>query len=223
MQSIANGQTSGTTKAQKSRQMSMSRLVCGGLIAAGLLFPARALGRDKTEATLTVLVYNYTEASPATLAAGEREASKILELAGAGITWVNCWEKSRLSADSTELCLRGWMSPTPGLRLISGTNRFLSAEYGVASIPVYATIYYDKIARRAHKDDSAAELPILLGCVIAHELGHLLLGDPRHSATGIMKAQWGADEVQQALRGRLLFTKEQGRLIREQVLTAANR
>jgi hypothetical protein len=219
MQSRINGHTSGTTQ----RFRTVLRFVFGGAILAGLLCPPQALGGAEAEATLTVLVYNYTEASPTTLAAGEREASKILGSAGARITWVNCWDQARLSSDSTDLCSRGWTSQTPGIRMISGTDRFLSAEYGVASIPVYATIYYDKIAQRAHKDDSAAELSVLLGCVMAHELGHLLLGDPRHSQTGIMRAQFGADQIQQALRGRLLFTKEQARVIREQVLTAANR
>src|SRR6476646_12183513 len=40
--------------------------------------------------TLTVLVYNYAEAPPATIAAGERLANQILAAAGARADWVEC-------------------------------------------------------------------------------------------------------------------------------------
>jgi hypothetical protein len=197
--------------------------VVAGLIAAAIPAKPALGGTQESRITVTILVYNYAEASPSTLAAAEREATRILDAAGASIAWVNCWDKARLSADTRELCDKGWTPQTPGLRLIPGSNRFLDAEFGVASIPVYATIYYDKVSRRAHNDDSTAELPILLGCVFAHEIGHLLLGDPRHVKSGSMQPQWGASQIQQAMTGRLLFTKAQARIIREQVITAANR
>jgi hypothetical protein len=196
-------------------------LVATALLFAALILPVYAFGGPPT--AVTVLVYNYTQASPSTLAAAEREATRILGAAGAAVVWVNCWDKRQLGAELIELCTKGWTSQTPGLRLIPGTNKFLYGELGEASIPVYATIYHENLVRKAKEDDATSELPILMGCVIAHELGHLLLGNPHHSTAGIMQANWGASQFQQALRGRLLFTKEQARMIRGQVLTAANR
>ena len=224
MQSPVSGRESSKPTIQTSPRFA-GRLgfLYGALVLVGLILPATAFGSAEPENTLTVLVYSYSGASPATLRSAEREADKILNAAGASIEWVNCWDKKQLNAESGELCDKGWTSQTPGLRLISGTDKHVAAEFGVASIPVYATIYYDKVARRAHNDDSAAELPVLLGCVIAHELGHLLLGSPGHYKFGIMQAQWGADQIRRALTGRLLFTKEQERIIREQLLTATNR
>jgi hypothetical protein len=53
----------------------------------------------------------------------------------------------------------------------------------------------------------------LLGAVIAHEVGHLLLG-PEHSQTGVMRAHFGAREIDMATRGELLFNADQGARIR---------
>jgi hypothetical protein len=223
MQTPARSQTWGVTRTWSSSGFFRHLgLVFGGLMAGGLMFCGQTVRAERIP-TLTVLVYNYTEATPATLMSAERDATRILHLAGANIAWVNCWDKKQLSADSGELCAKGWTSQTPGLRLISGANKFQDAEFGAASIPAYITIYYDKVARRAHEDNSASELSTLLGCVMTHELGHLLLNDPRHSRSGIMQAQIGSRQIQQALTGRLLFTKDQARIIREQVLTAMNR
>jgi hypothetical protein len=56
------------------------------------------------------------------------------------------------------------------------------------------------------------ELPIILGSVIAHEIGHLLLGPNAHMESGIMQAQWTREQLNQAFRGRLMFTLAQQRL-----------
>ena len=47
-----------------------------------------------------------------------------------------------------------------------------------------AAVIYARVARLAH--DFHARLPLLLGYVIAHELGHLLLPPHSHSPTGVM-------------------------------------
>jgi hypothetical protein len=43
--------------------------------------------------------------------------------------------------------------------------------------------------------DAGAEFATLLGRAIAHEIGHLLLGHPRHSRSGLMRANWTQDEI----------------------------
>ena len=59
---------------------------------------------------------------------------------------------------------------------------------------------------------------LLLGHLIAHEIGHLLLGPDRHSSTGIMRPKWSRKDAKVASSGELLFTRAQGRRIRAQVL-----
>ena len=59
----------------------------------------------------------------------------------------------------------------------------------------------------------------LLGCVIAHEIGHLLLG-PGHTKDGVMRSGWNAHELK-ALRQRWLrFNQEESARIRYQLRTS---
>ena len=53
-----------------------------------------------------------------------------------------------------------------------------------------------------------------LGHFMAHELGHLLLPQYSHSATGLMKARWNREDLERAQYGVLRFTPEQAALIR---------
>ena len=62
----------------------------------------------------------------------------------------------------------------------------------------------------------------MLGCAIAHEVGHLLLGPSSHSAGGIMCGEWGPKELQLALMGRLLFASQQAKLIRAEARRRMN-
>jgi hypothetical protein len=162
-------------------------------------------------------VYDYAHVSSRNLVEAEREANKILAAAGVQAIWIDCLKD--ISINSRELCQKGWRPRTPGLRLLPGhvTNQFKDSEFGFANIPVYATVSYEHIVRRAERHNEPSDLPILLGAVIAHELGHLLLSDPNHSAVGIMQPRWGSDQIHQALCGRLRFTSEQAGLIRTKV------
>jgi len=54
----------------------------------------------------------------------------------------------------------------------------------------------------------------ILGSVMAHELGHLLLGLNSHSVTGLMRARWGNDELRCLDMGTLVFLPEQGKRMR---------
>ena len=62
-------------------------------------------------------------------------------------------------------------------------------------------------------DAAEFEVPILLGCVIAHEIGHLLLGLNSHSGSGIMQRRWERKQITQVMTGTPLFTHE-AKLIR---------
>ena len=57
----------------------------------------------------------------------------------------------------------------------------------------------------------------LLGLAMAHEMGHLLLQSAAHSAAGIMRAQWLPKDLRDAEGGFLMFTREQDRLMRNEV------
>jgi hypothetical protein len=93
-------------------------------------------------------------------------------------------------------------------------DKFQDSVFGFAIHPVLASVYYEFALRRAQRDDVEFELPIILGCVMAHELGHLLLGSNSHSDKGIMLPRWEANQVRQLMMGTLLFTPDQSKLMR---------
>jgi hypothetical protein len=77
-----------------------------------------------------------------------------------------------------------------------------------------ALIFYGQIAALArieHLDEQD-----ILAVVMAHEIGHLLLG-VGHSPTGLMRAKWNRAELNLAAWGRLKVTPEQSLLIRDVV------
>jgi len=204
---------------QRNRSLARLSLVLAALgFVFGLVRPA--LAGPKPATTITVLVYNYAEVSPGTLASAEREAFKILGAAGVQVVWLDCLEKPS-GLEANELCQRGWSAQTPGVRLLSGhvTSMYEDREFGFAAIPVLATVNYQRIAAWYGRDDARDVLPIMLGCAMAHELGHLLLRDPGHSTIGIMQPQLGQEQMRQALTARLRFTAQQAKLIRERALT----
>ena len=94
---------------------------------------------------------------------------------------------------------------------------FHDTVFGFAIHPVLASVYYDQVLHLAKNDNAGKlELPIILGTVVAHEIGHLLLDSNSHSATGIMQPQWGPESIRQAMIGNLVFTHEQAKLIQSE-------
>jgi hypothetical protein len=181
----------------------------------GFAFPETACAAENFPSPkITVLVFNSTQASPAILVRAESEAGRILGKTGLRVAWLECVGPS---ADSSQgPCQKG---PDIMLRVLAEPvpNKFQDEDFGFAIHPVLVSVYYERAMRFAKSKGVAA--PIILGCVIAHELGHLLLGSNGHSAAGIMQPRWERQQVQQVMMGALLFTSEQSKLMREAART----
>jgi hypothetical protein len=61
----------------------------------------------------------------------------------------------------------------------------------------------------------------LLGCAIAHELGHMLLPRHSHSATGIMRATWDPGHLSIGTSDYVQFTPWQADWVRRSVAAVA--
>lgn len=159
------------------------------------------------------------------------EVERIYQEAGVAITWRGVasgtdWPDGVQQADA---------SP-PGFALVILSSTFtdkisLTADAlgGATGTPEHrgqlAYVFYDRvdsIARaylnRGHLlGNYEIDTVIVLAHAMAHEIGHLLL--PRgHSASGLMRADWNADDLRDAAAGELNFTAEQGALIRAALL-----
>ena len=193
---------------------------CVGLLNLVWVFPKSAFGAEPA-ATTTVLVYNQAGVSRSILAAAEREAGRILDAAGVRIIWVECPMRST-TASAGGPCLRELNSTDIMLRVLSPlAHHGLKADvFGFAIGPILASVYCDYAVHLAVEEEYVeCSARSILGCVIAHELGHLLLGSNSHSSAGIMQSPWGEKQVREALNGTLLFTAEQAKRMRAETRT----
>jgi len=170
---------------------------------------------------LSIHVYNLAEAPAQTLDGGTKVAAEILSLAGVDAAWV----PGRPDAEEAQLSdqhIRSAVQERPArdflvVRVIrADANRLLPGALGYAlpdaNFGVHATIFYDRVERL--NAPFYVSVATILGCALAHEIGHVLLGSGEHSSAGIMKARWGKADFVAAAMGRFLFTASQGAAIR---------
>ena len=187
----------------------------------GFALPETALaGQNDYSPTITVLVHNYSQASPAILAGAEREAGRIMGEAGLRAVWLECPTGPSTAAPNVP-CQKAAEATDIRLRVLAAPVQAKAEDtvFGFTVHPVLATVYYEYAVRRAKSDHAEFEIPIILGCVIAHELGHLLLGSNGHSGAGIMRPRWEPRHVRQLMMGTLRFSKEQSMLMRSEART----
>jgi len=193
-----------------------------GLIAVSLnvllwgnLAAAKTVGNQDVE--ITVLVQDSTRLSGSTLKEAEQEASRIFRAAGISITWMDC---SAMSNSVDEACY-GVPGPTQFVLHIVATGKTSSdMVFGLAFLDEggagkYTDVFLDRIeaAHRAFGADTSR----LLGTVVAHELGHLLLGNHSHSYAGVMTPVWRGEVLQREAMGSLLFTHDQASLMKRRL------
>ena len=66
---------------------------------------------------------------------------------------------------------------------------------------VHLEIYYWRIPNRGQTYQA-----VLMGHLLVHEITHLLEGSAGHSASGIMKAQWSAQDIEEMLNNQVHFS-----------------
>lgn len=218
------------TAVEGSRNQWLPWLGLGIRVMAGLVGTiclafagARCACAQDSGPAIRVRVDNYTPAPPAVLGGAEREAARILGAAGLRTVWINCRgvDSPALSEDP---CQQPLETTDILLRVVSESthNKLQDRVFGFSVQPVLATVYYEYPVRLAKRDDAVFELPVILGCVMAHEIGHLLLGPNSHSGSGIMQPNWERKQVRQAMTGSLLFTSGQAKHMQAEARTRMN-
>ena len=165
---------------------------------------------------ITVFVYNYASVSPEVLLQTEAEASRIYQRAGLEIHWLDC----PLSSEEANRFPTCQVSPGPAKLAVRLMSRSMGQRlpheqdsFGFAMFPEDGSFATVSNVFSGHAQDFASDhgLPysVMLGHLIAHELGHLLLGVGSHSSTGIMHVPWHLKELKSAAQGLLNFTPEQ--------------
>jgi len=190
-------------------------LIFGCSLAFGWLgLPPSARARSANlNLSINVSVFNYAELSPNTLQQAEAVAAEILGKAGVEITWTNCDPTRRDLGDPAE-CGQVLGSSNLGVRILPDFGATPGITKGTMGFAMgdLASISFRRVTHEAR--EFGVQPCEVLGPAIAHELGHLLLGQPGHSPTGIMRARWRREDYERAPRGAFDFTAEQAEQIR---------
>ncbi len=150
---------------------------------------------------LDVFVNNSERIPFATLQSAEGLASRIVASADVRIAWHG-------------LASSGWKGRNRVIIMqletdTRATDHSSALGYSLLREGVHVVIFYNRIQRM---DQQSLE-PFLLAHAMAHEITHLLQGIARHSATGVMKAQWDSGDFVEMKRHLLRFTPEDIRII----------
>ena len=138
---------------------------------------------------------NDANVPAAVLNASQDEVARIFAIAGLSVEWAETGPRFTVQIVHTGVV--GYRKAPPAVMGVA-----LRRPGGAT-----AQIFFN------HVQDFARSYRIgvstLLAHVIAHEIGHLLLPQMPHSATGLMQAVWDDALVREARAGSLMFTDEQ--------------
>jgi len=154
---------------------------------------------------IVVHIHNYARVDATELLGAEKISADILRKAGVDTVWLACsaGEGSHAEAACATPLAPSDVNlnlPTPG-----GSGRFqlVHEVYGFG-LGDTAWVFYDVVQNAALKFQ--LNTPHILGNVIAHEFGHLLLGPNAHTNWGLMCARWSPEQLMAADRGNLGFS-----------------
>ena len=192
-------------------------LLLNAMNGQGALFTGQRIKNAEVKLQLRVKVYNSAHVSLGDLMEAEERAGAILLQAKINVNWdlvplVGSVGDQKPSEEwnPADLHLRLWTHS------MLGSNSFSEDTLGfcLSMEKSTAIVVADEIGRRAALD--FANPGDLLGLVMAHEIGHLLLRSPAHSIDGIMQARLPT-AVRDRRRALLAFSRGQGAAIRSEI------
>jgi len=195
--------------------------------------PNAAAASSETSPAIAVHVVNYAGVAPKILAEAEEVTTGIFRNAGIETRWadivlpaensqVNSAEQPALTLADIELSIfpramsdrLGLPDNVVGLAPGSGLHRTMVYVFDSKVDILYWRIL--SAYRNGHLDRPVSKAQIL-GHVIAHEVGHLLLKLRAHSKQGIMSGDCGLIEMRDAAYEMLFFTSQQAEVLRADV------
>lgn len=109
--------------------------------------------------------------------------------------------------DTDAIALQVWERAPGGTGLYVMGSAWLGGRRGRQ-----ANAFYNRLEQFAGRSNPR-ETGVLLGYVMAHELGHVLRAEPGHSPDGVMKACWAQKDVPSMLQGFVTFSSADAKRI----------
>jgi hypothetical protein len=202
-------------------------------LSAGLALASALTGLGHVEAAavsqtslaITIHVRNYAGVAPRTLAEAEAVATGIFASAGIESRWTDSvlaadsnQENSAAHPDFTLADIQISIFPhvmydsarlpknVMGLAPGNGPDRQIVYIFESNIEARFWKLLSAKLSGRMERRVSKGQI---LGHVMAHEIGHVLLNQQVHSAHGIMRGEWDIADFRTMTSGTLLFTPQQ--------------
>jgi hypothetical protein len=166
------------------------------MVAGGAAVSAQDAPETRIPLTVTVHVNDYAHLSPDELANAQAQATAAYRAAGLDIGWSSAQLtlETGLDTGSPSIDVRLVILPRDMAEKKCRAERVGDSALGVAISGAreargrIAYVFNDRIARVA----LSHETPVVrgLGHVMAHEIGHLLIGANSHSEEGLMRPNW---------------------------------
>jgi len=159
---------------------------------------------------LNIVIYDHAHVEPETLTAAENTVSEIFGHANVQLNWRDGFA---YAAERHQT-----MNPPPedpATLVVKLQPESEAVRYGVR--PVCGGIGFESgaiVFVRSFDHRRATSEATRLGYVMAHELGHMLLGPNAHAIVGIMRGTLLSEDWEKAAQGTLGFTHSQNQQIR---------
>ncbi len=175
-----------------------------------------ALVRAADAVPLSVRIYNYAEVPEPILVAAQAEAIRIFSDAGIEVSWLPCASSDEEFTEAPHkfaACAQAVNAIIVRIQPKSSEGRAARPHSTVAGAgEERVEVLYDRLQELSADQHFRG---LILGHVMAHELGHLLLGEQSHASRGIMAPTFRAKELLRAQKGQLLFTPQQAERMRD--------
>jgi hypothetical protein len=159
---------------------------------------------------LPVKLFNDAAVGDEVFQPAKEQAAWLLKSICVDVTWVPCLVVSQSNLTPCEAPVRAIE-----LHILSSpaTNDFGEETLGIAMPHLgsrdHAGVFLSRVRQTVASNVGIIDVPELLGCVMAHEIGHLLLHSTLHSSEGIMRADFRSADLKKAAQRQLKFTPEQ--------------
>jgi hypothetical protein len=181
-------------------KLNRSWVIASAAFTSLVTFPAHTLADNLK---LTVVIYDHAHISTETLVAAETTASTIFGRTGVQVVWRDGFSYAAERRDV--------LTPPPedpATLVVKLQPESEAARYGVRSVCGGMALGANATAFVRRFDAT------WLGYIMAHEIGHILLGPNAHAIVGIMRGTLLPEDWEKAAQGTLAFTHSQNQQIR---------
>ena len=200
----------------------MTKLSLALLVVPALLANPPVFGNEpvpEPSRPLTLRIYDHVEIAPDTLHRAQKQTSRIFRQFGIETAWLGC--PTSPEQLTTNGACRAPLGPTD--LVVKILPESMSKKYGLPkgvfgfALPTNkgrfgrtVNVFYGRVFDMAYYGPVGGGFEtaqaVILGHVLAHEIGHVFLGPGSHSEKGIMGFPWGRRQLVDASRARLRFS-----------------